>query len=268
MKKSMLMTRIFLIFLLPACISLNTMSTMEAEDSLPWLQYWTVLAFALVTEYLLWLLEVEGGILKLLKLLFILWCLAPVYYNGSYVVSSFVLLPVHACIHDIVTLVADLFREITAFFYEIFFSLKAGFLSMFVNVIAKTFFDICYHIGCFIWTLLQNILDVLIAIPHKLVEFLFCDLLQSMIPTILSTCHSYANELVSALKSEDVIVEEPANSFELIFDMFKNALGRNNTDLREERLFSKLFKEVIYKPQTKNEEPRLFSQLLKRLLYG
>ena len=92
MKKSMLMIRIFLIFLLPACISLNTMSTMEAEDSLPWLQYWTVLAFALVTEYLLWLLEVEGGILKLLKLLFILWCLAP-----SITMAPMLYLPLCCC---------------------------------------------------------------------------------------------------------------------------------------------------------------------------
>ena len=196
-----------------------------------------------------------------MKLLFILWCLAPVYYNGSYVVSSFVLLPVHAFFHEIIALIARLFIDFTAIFYELS-------LFDFGNSIAKTILDISYQIICFIWTLLHNGLHVLTAVPHKIVEFLFCEFLQSMIPSILSTCHSYANELVSSLRSEEVMVQKPPNSFEAIFNLLKNTLGRNDTDVKEERLFSKMFKEVIYKHPTKNEEPRLFSQLLKRLLYG
>lgn len=93
--------KILLCFLLPAILSLNISATGGPEESLPWLRYWVVLGIALLLEFLLE--KLEGVVFTIVKLVFVLWCLAPVEYNGSDVVFQYVLLPVHQCVQKIAT---------------------------------------------------------------------------------------------------------------------------------------------------------------------
>ena len=84
--------KILLAFLLPAILSLNSASTNQGpEGSLPWLRYWVVLSVALLLEYCLE--RLEGKLLAIIKLVLLLWCLAPIdSYNGSDLLFNFVLM--------------------------------------------------------------------------------------------------------------------------------------------------------------------------------
>ena len=262
------MMRISLIFLLPACISLNTMATMEAEDIMPWLKYWTVLAFALVIEFFLLLNKIDGRILNLFKLVFIAWCLAPVYYNGSHVVSGLVLLPAHNGLLEASTVSANYLAEfaklLSRFIETVSDSIRIA-ASTFMEV-PNIFFDAFYKVVLIVLQMVEVILQLLISIPHKIAEFIFCDLL-SVIPLIPSKCQKYAQDL-GLFDAEEIIVEAPLGSFEIIFNILKNSIMKNDTYVKEERLFSKVLKEVIYKIPAKIEEPRLFSHVVKKFLYG
>ena len=257
------MMRISLIFLLPACISLNTMATMEAEDIMPWLKYWTVLAFALVIEFFLLLNKIDGRILNLFKLVFIAWCLAPVYYNGSHVVSGLVLLPAHNGLLEASTVSANYPAEfaklLSRFIETVSDSIRIA-ASTFMEV-PNIFFDAFYKVVLIVLQMVEVILQLLISIPHKIAEFIFCDLL-SVIPLIPSKCQKYAQDL-GLLKAE-----APPGSFNTIVNLFKSIVKKNDTNVKQERLFSKVLKEVIHKASVKKEEPRLFSQVFKKFMYG
>ena len=101
MASRLIVGKILLCFLLPAILSLNISATGGPEESLPWLRYWVVLGIALLLEFLLE--KLEGVVFTVVKLVFMLWCLAPVEYNGSDVVFQYVLLPVHQCVQKIAT---------------------------------------------------------------------------------------------------------------------------------------------------------------------
>ena len=62
--------------------------------------------------------------------------------------------------------------------------------------------------------------------------------------------------------------EAPPGSFDTIVNMFKSVVTKNDTNVKQERLFSKVLKEVIHKASVKKEEPRLFSQVFKKFMYG
>ena len=79
---------------------------------MPWLRYWIVLAFALVMELLLE--KIDGVYFTLFKLIFVLWCISPVYYNGSQVVFTQVLLPLHGIVQYAVSEVVIMITEICA----------------------------------------------------------------------------------------------------------------------------------------------------------
>ena len=64
---------------------------------LSWLRYWVVLGTGLVLEYILE--KLEGVTVTVVKIVLVVWCLAPVEYNGSDVVFTYVLLPIHNALH-------------------------------------------------------------------------------------------------------------------------------------------------------------------------
>jgi hypothetical protein len=266
----MLLMRISLIFLLPACISLNTMATMETEDSISWLKYWTVLAFGLVIDFLLD--KIDGEYFKLVKFFFVVWCLAPVYYNGSHVVFSFVLLPAHSLLHEVFITLSNLSPGFAKHSIELFISPVIETFKYFAYLIfelmPKLLLDICYGIIIFTLRMMENVMQILIAFPHKVVEFFMCEILQSIIPTFSSQCYKYAKDLVGMWKPEEMQEEAPSGAFDAIFNVFKNAIIKNTTAVKKERLFSKVLKDVIRKVPAKQEEPRLFSHVFKKFMYG
>ena len=96
--------RILLCFVLPAIFTLNMTAKESAEECLPWLRYWVVLSIALIADLLLlrWN-SMDGAHFTVAKLVFVIWCLAPVEWNGSYVIFQYVLLPLHASIGSCLT---------------------------------------------------------------------------------------------------------------------------------------------------------------------
>ena len=110
--------------------------------------------------------------------------------------------------------------------------------------------------------MMEKTAKILFDIPHKLAEFVFCQMFQSIIPTISSQCQKYAQDL-GLLKAE-----APPDSFRKIVHMFKSVVMKNDTNVKQERLFSKVLKDVIHKASVKKEEPRLFSHVFKKFMYG
>lgn len=101
MASRLLAGKILLIFVLPAILSLHVSATEYDEGVLlSWLRYWVVLSTGLVVEYLLE--KLEGVTLTSVKIVVVLWCLAPVEYNGSDVLYNYVLLPTHTGIHYVI----------------------------------------------------------------------------------------------------------------------------------------------------------------------
>jgi len=101
MASRLLAGKILLIFVLPAILSLHVSATEYDEGVLlSWLRYWVVLSTGLVVEYLLE--KLEGVTLTAVKIVVVLWCLAPVEYNGSDVLYNYVLLPTHTGIHYVI----------------------------------------------------------------------------------------------------------------------------------------------------------------------
>jgi hypothetical protein len=69
-------------------------------------------------------------------------------------------------------------------------------------------------------------------------------------------------------KPDKIQEETTSSAFDAIFNVFKNALTKNPTAVKKERLFSKVLKDVIRKVPAKREEPRLFSHMFKKFMYG
>ena len=110
--------------------------------------------------------------------------------------------------------------------------------------------------------MLEKTLKLLFAIPHKLAEYVFCEMLKSILPALSSQCQQFAQDL-GLLKAE-----APPGSFDTIVNMFKSVVMKNDTNVKQERLFSKVLKDVIHKASVKKEEPRLFSHVFKKFMYG
>ena len=111
-------------------------------------------------------------------------------------------------------------------------------------------------------------MQILIAFPHKVVEFFIREVLQTIIPTFPSQCYKYAKDLVGMWKPEEIQEETMSSTFDAIFNVFKNAITKKTTTMKKERLFSKVLKDVIRKVPAKKEEPRLFSQVFEKFIYG
>jgi len=98
MSSHLLMGKILLCFLLPSLLSLHVIAGGDDEGVvLSWLRYWVVLGTGLVLEYILE--KLEGVTVTVVKIVLVVWCLAPVEYNGSDVVFTYVLLPIHNAVH-------------------------------------------------------------------------------------------------------------------------------------------------------------------------
>ena len=86
---SILKTLIF--FIIPSIMSLNSLSTWDRDRSEEWLKYWVVVAVFISLE--IFTERYKGRLLEMCKLLFIVWCILPIEYNGSEVVYTFLLHP-------------------------------------------------------------------------------------------------------------------------------------------------------------------------------
>ncbi|XP_055514921.1 receptor expression-enhancing protein 5-like isoform X2 [Leucoraja erinacea] len=81
------------VFLFPAYFSVLAIESANKQEKLKWLMYWVIYgAFAIV--------ECTAGILlyvipsfQKLKTIFLLWCMAPVDWNGSYVIYTNIIRP-------------------------------------------------------------------------------------------------------------------------------------------------------------------------------
>jgi len=105
MSSHLMMGKILLCFLIPSLLSLHVVAG-GGEDGvvLSWLRYWVVLGTGLVLEYILE--KLEGVTVTVVKIVLVLWCLAPVEYNGSDVLFTYVLLPIHNTIQYGITDIA------------------------------------------------------------------------------------------------------------------------------------------------------------------
>jgi len=98
MSSHLMAGKILLIFLVPSMLSLHVIAGGGEEGVvLSWLRYWVVLGTGLVLEYIL--KKLEGVTVTVVKIVLVVWCLAPVEYNGSDVVFTYVLLPIHNAVH-------------------------------------------------------------------------------------------------------------------------------------------------------------------------
>merc|ERR1711915_183363 len=93
MVSRLLVGKVLLCFIIPATFSLHNAATGGPEDCLPWLKFWVVLSVGLFLE--LFLESLEGIALTCVKVVLILWCLAPLEYNGADILFTYVLIPLH-----------------------------------------------------------------------------------------------------------------------------------------------------------------------------
>ncbi|KAL4656087.1 receptor expression-enhancing protein 5-like [Arapaima gigas] len=80
-------------FVYPAYVSIKAIESSNKEDDTKWLTYWVVYGFFHVTEFfsdifLFWFPFYYAG-----KCVFLLWCMAPVSWNGSQVLYNLVVRP-------------------------------------------------------------------------------------------------------------------------------------------------------------------------------
>jgi len=89
--------RILLVFVIPALLSTLAIQAGDVAASLAWLKYWIVLSFALLLELLLERLlqnKKQAAIpFTVVKVLFLLWLVAPITWNGSDTTHDYVIAP-------------------------------------------------------------------------------------------------------------------------------------------------------------------------------
>ena len=241
---------------------------------MPWLRYWIVLAFALVMELLLE--KIDGVYFTLFKLIFVLWCISPVYYNGSQVVFTHVLLPLHGIVQYVCIACADIATEIGTLCMDILVSpLLQTVAEMFEY--SKYFLEelkkVTLDIPTFIMKLSENVKDIIVAVPQKGLEFLFCELIQNFIPTFVYQCCSFVEAIVEKMKqtfkpSEPKPKGISSGTVDAVFGFVKKTVLNQNNETKKERLFSNVIRQVIHKKSTIQEEPRLFSKVFKEFMYG
>jgi len=91
------LVRILLVFVIPALLSTLAIQAGDIVASLAWLKYWVVLSFALLLELLLeHLLQNKKQCaipFTVFKVLFLLWLVAPITWNGSDTTHDYVVAP-------------------------------------------------------------------------------------------------------------------------------------------------------------------------------
>merc|ERR1711971_601477 len=89
--------RIILVFVIPALLSTLAIQAGDVVASLAWLKYWIVLSFALLLELILeQLLQNKKKCaipFTVVKVLFLLWLVAPITWNGSDTTHDYVIAP-------------------------------------------------------------------------------------------------------------------------------------------------------------------------------
>jgi len=88
----------------PAFASLKTVLSDSPESSVAWLRYWVVLGVFSVVELLLDPLvnplKFSFPTYLILKCLFLIWCMAPIEWNGSDLIFNHVLFPIFKEHHE------------------------------------------------------------------------------------------------------------------------------------------------------------------------
>ena len=77
--------RTVVIFLVPAYLTMTSLSTPDKEDDLHWMRYWVVISIFSLLEIPLDSLNFLPGY-STLKLVFIIWCLMPGECSGSQII--------------------------------------------------------------------------------------------------------------------------------------------------------------------------------------
>ena len=98
------MVKIFVVFLLPAVMSINSITAWNNEESQSWLKYWVVISFLTPLDIITnkW----RGKITEILKIIFIIWCLAPIEHNGTVIVYNKIVYPVYKTSEEVLFEVA------------------------------------------------------------------------------------------------------------------------------------------------------------------
>ena len=96
--------KIFGFILLPALVSINSITILNQQSSESWLKYWIVISFTIPLDMITnkW----KGWKLEMLKAVFIMWCLAPIEDNGSDVVFNKILCPIYKIVDKVMLDVA------------------------------------------------------------------------------------------------------------------------------------------------------------------
>jgi len=86
--------KIFLLLIVPALLSSNAVIAKNQAEIIGWMKCWVTFALVLVLELLL-TYRLKGKIMETLKIGILIWCLAPVRYNGSDVIFDYYVAPLH-----------------------------------------------------------------------------------------------------------------------------------------------------------------------------
>ncbi|XP_026076639.1 receptor expression-enhancing protein 6 [Carassius auratus] len=80
-------------FVYPAYYSIKAIESPDKEDDTQWLTYWVIYSFFSVGEFFADIFLHWFPLYYVCKCLFLLWCMAPVSWNGSQVLYRFVVRP-------------------------------------------------------------------------------------------------------------------------------------------------------------------------------
>ena len=101
---NMLLFKAVLIFILPALLSINSITTPNTDCSQSLLKYWVVISLSFPLEFISnkW----KGVNSDFVKIVFVCWCLSPTEYNGSDIIFDYLLSPIYTAGNDLLYLLA------------------------------------------------------------------------------------------------------------------------------------------------------------------
>ena len=300
MSSHLMAGKILLCFLVPSMLSLHVIAGGGEEGVvLSWLRYWVVLGTGLVLEYILE--KLEGVTVTVVKIVLVVWCLAPVEYNGSDVVFTYVLLPIHNALHygiiDIASPAMVYTKEVVMEGVEIMgekvvlpsmdilasgtsaaVSAASSFIVHSYNFIGEItgiwFQKMLPPINCAIAIFQHigiNILEGVVLVLERFVE------LVGKTPEFATTCFYSSVDLAIFLFNEghDLIISGASKTAELsifatqrVIELSVFAFGTViEFGILTGQQFSSLLEDFNSYYKKNQENPRLFSQVVKTMIY-